>query len=100
MIHSRISKAPRPWAFARSSFSIRSSCAVNWRSWVCWPEASVRLVALQLVAEDADDVQHVGRARRAERNAGADDHGIARGREMVTQRHALGLGDHFLERAD
>ena len=56
-------------------------------------------VPVQLVADQAGDVDDVGRARHAERHAGGDDDPVAALGEAVAQRHPLRLADHLLEAA-
>src|SRR5262245_58866752 len=45
---------------------------------------------------DEGDAQHVGRARRAERNAGDDDDALARPGEAVAERQLAGAVDHVV----
>src|SRR4029078_6997083 len=56
-----------------------------------------RRVALQLVTDEANNVEHVGRTGRAKRNTGHDNDPGAALRQVVTEGHALRLADHFFE---
>ena len=56
-------------------------------------------VPVELVADQAGDVDDVGRSGHAERHAGGDDDPVAGLGEAVAQRHPLRLADHLLEAA-
>ena len=64
----------------------------------CQPPLVVVLV--ELVAADGDDVEQIGRSRRAEGDPGKRDQFAARLGKAMAQRHALALGDHLFEAAD
>ena len=55
------------------------------------------LMGDELIADEPDHVEHVGRARSPERDSPHDHDPVAARGEMMAQGHALRLADHFLE---
>src|SRR3546814_15425812 len=91
-----------PYTTLFRSLRTRRASGRGWKPKGCSRplEGLAAFVPLQLVTDQPDNVDDVGRSGGAEGHAGGDDDTVASLGDPVPQRHALRLSDHLLEVRD